>query len=94
MTQDRVCKYKECRFFRKNEQGSPVLVFPSLVPSAGEGLGLGKEGATSGTAEISTSERSRNSEPSNQEVGSLYRTQEGKKKHWGKNSAYLRARPS
>ena len=26
------------------------LVFPSLVPSAGEGLGLGREEATSGTA--------------------------------------------
>ena len=70
------------------------MVFPSLVQSAGEGLGLGKEGATSGTAEISTSERSRNSEPSNQEVGSLYRAQEGRKKHWEKNSDYLSARPT
>ena len=70
------------------------MAFPSLVPSAGEGLGLGREEGTSGTAEISTSERSRNSEPSNQEVGSLYRTQEGKKKHWGKNNAYLGARLS
>ena len=64
------------------------------MPSAGEGLGLGKEGATSGTAEISTSERSRNSEPSNQEVGSMHMTQEGRKTHWEKSSAYLRARPS
>ena len=28
----------------------PSLVFPSLVPSACEGLGLGREEATSGTA--------------------------------------------
>ena len=68
--------------------------FASLVPTAGEGLGLGREGATSGTAKISSSEGRRNSEPSNQEVGSLHRTQEGRKKHWGKNSAYQRARPS
>ena len=29
-----------------------------------------------------------------QEVGSLHRTQEGRKKHWEKNNAYLRARPT
>ena len=57
-------------------------------------MGLGREGATSGTAKISSSEGRRNSEPSNQEVGSLYRTQEGRQKHWEKNSAYLRARPT
>ena len=79
--------------FRKNELGRPVLVSPSLVQSAGEGLGFGREEATSGTAWIFAEERRRNSEPSNQEVGSLHRTQEGRKKHWEKNSAYLRARP-
>ena len=68
------------------------LVFPSLVPSAGEGLGLGREEATSGTAWIFARERRRNSEPRNQEVGRLHRTQAGRKKHWEKNSAYLRAR--
>ena len=57
-------------------------------------MGLGREGATGGTAKIPTSEGRRNSEPSNQEVGSLHRTQEGRKKHWEKNSAYLRARPT
>ena len=70
--------------FRKNELGTPVLVFISLVPSAGEGLGLGREGATGGTAKIPTSEGRRNSEPSNQEVGSFHRTQEGRKKQLGK----------
>ena len=55
-------------------------------------MGLGREGATSGTAKISTNEGRRNLEPSNQEVGSLHRTLEGRKKHWEKNSAYLRAR--
>ena len=70
------------------------MVFVSLVPSAGEGLGLGREGATSGTAKLSTSEGRRNSEPSNEEVGNLHRTQEGRKKHCEKNSAYLMDRPS
>ena len=37
---------------------------------------------------------SRNSECSNQEVGSLHRTQEGRKKHWEKKRASLRTRPS
>ena len=54
----------------------PFLVFPSLMPSAGEGLGLGREEATSGTAWIFAREGSRNSEPRNQEVDSLHRTQE------------------
>ena len=55
---------------------------------------MGKEEAISGTAWIFTREGSRNSEPRNQEVGSLHRTQEGRKKQWEKNSAYLRARPT
>ena len=80
--------------FIKNKLGRPVSVFPSLVPSSGEGLGLGREGATSGTASISTIEGQKNSEPSNQEVGSVHRTQEGREKYWEKNSAYRRARPS
>ena len=70
------------------------MVFASLVPTAGEGLGLGREGATSGTAKISTNEGRRNLEPSNQEVGSVHTTQEGRKELWEKNSAYLRDRPS
>ena len=45
-------------------------------------MGLGREEATSGTAWIFGREGRRNSEPRNQEVGSLHRTQEGKKKHW------------
>ena len=57
------------------------LVFPSLVPSACEGLGLGREEATSGTAWIFAREGRSNSQPNNQEVGSLHRTQEGRKKH-------------
>ena len=72
----------------------PSLVFPSFVPSACEGLGLGREEATSGTAWIFAREGRRNWEPRNQEVGSLHRMQEGRKKHWEKNSAYLRARPT
>ena len=52
------------------------LVFPSVVPSACEGLGLGREETTSGTAWIFAREGSRNSEPRNQEVDSLHRTQE------------------
>ena len=78
--------------FRKNELGRPFLVSPSLVPSACEGLGLGREEATSGTAWIFAREGRRNSEPRNQEVVSLHRMQEGKKKHWEKNSAYRRVR--
>ena len=56
------------------------LVFSSLVSSAGERQGLGREGATSGAARIFPRE-GRSSYPSNQEVGSLVRTQEGRKKH-------------
>ena len=52
------------------------------------------EGATSGTAYISAREGRRNSEPSNQEVGSLHRTQEGRKKHGENDSAYLKVRPT
>ena len=70
----------------------PSLVFLSFVPSAYEGLGLGREEATSGTAWIFAREGRRNSEPRNQEVSSLHRTQEGRKKQWEKNSTYLRAR--
>ena len=72
----------------------PSLIFPSVGPSACEGLGQGREEATSGTAWIFAREGRRNSEPMNQKVGSLHRTREGRKKHWGKNSAYLRARPT
>ena len=57
-------------------------------------MGLGREGATGGTAKISTNEGRRNLEPSNQEVGSVHTTQEGRKELWEKNSAYLRDRPS
>ena len=64
------------------------MVFPSLAPSACEGLGLDREEATSGTAWIFAREGRRNSEPNNQEVGSFHRTQEGRKKHWEKNSTY------
>ena len=70
------------------------MVFPSLVPSAGEALRLARDGATSGTVYISTSEGNRNSEPSNEEVGILHRTHEGRNKHWEKNSAYLSSRTS
>ena len=79
-------------FLERKIWADPSLLFPSLVPSAGERLGMGREGASSGNGWISTSEWRRNSEPSNQEVGSLYRTQEGRQKHWEKKSAYLRAR--
>ena len=68
-------------FLETMDWSDPSLVFPSLVPSSGEGLDLGKEWAISGTAEISASKGRRNSEPSNQEVGNLHRTQEGSKKH-------------
>ena len=68
------------------------MVFLSFLPSAGEGLGLGREEATSGTAWIFAREGRRDSQPSNQEMSILLRTQEGRKKHWKKNSAYLRAR--
>ena len=69
-------------FLERMNWADPSLVSPSLVPSACEGLGLGREEATSGTAWIFGREGRRNSEPRNQEVGSLHRTQEGKKKHW------------
>ena len=36
--------------FRKNELGRLILVLPSLLPSAGAGLGLDGEEGTSGTA--------------------------------------------
>ena len=38
-------------------------------------------------------EGKRNSQPTNQEEGSLLRTQEGRKRHWEKNGANQRARP-
>ena len=79
-------------FLERMNWADPSLVFPSLVPFACEELGLGREEATSGTACIFAREGRRNSEPRNQEVGSLARTQEGRKKHWEKNSAYLRIR--
>ena len=79
-------------FLERMNWADHSLVFPSLVPSACEGLGLGREEATSGTEWIFAREGRRNSEPRNQEVGSLLRTQEGRKKHWEKNSAYLRVR--
>ena len=81
-------------FLERMIWADPSLVFPSLLPSACEGLGLGREEATSGTAWIFAREGRRNSEPNNQEVSSFHRTQEGRKKHWGKNSVYLRARPT
>ena len=81
-------------FLERMNWADSSLVFPSLVPSACEGLGLGREEATSGTAWIFAREGRRNSEPRNQEVGSLHRTQEGRKKQWEKNNAYLRARPT
>ena len=56
--------------------------------------GPGREEATSETAGIFAREGRRNSESSNEEVSILLRTQEGMKKHWEKNSAYLRARPT
>ena len=57
-------------------------------------MGLGREDGTSGTAWIFAREGRRNSEPNNQEVGSFHRTQEGRKKHWEKKRASLRARSS
>ena len=72
----------------------PSLVFPPLLPSACEGLGLGRQEATSGAAWIFARGGRRNSEPNNQELGRLPRTQDGRKKHWEKNSTYLRARPT
>ena len=81
-------------FLERMNWADSSLVFPSLVPSACEGLGLGREEATSGTAWIFAREGRRNSEARNQEVGSFHRTQEGRKKHWEKNSAYLRATPT
>ena len=63
-------------FLERMNWADPFLVFPSLMPSAGEGLGLGREETTSGTAWIFAREGSRNSEPRNQEVDSLHRTQE------------------
>ena len=81
-------------FLERMNWADPSLVSSSLVPSACEGLGLGREEATSGTAWIFAREGRRNSEPRNQEVGSLHRTQEGRKKQWEKNNAYLRARPT
>ena len=79
-------------FLERMNWADPSLVFPSVVPSACEGLGLGREETTSGTAWIFAREERRNSEPRNQEVGSLHKKQERRKKHWEKNSAYLRAR--
>ena len=79
-------------FLERMIWADPSLVFPSVGPSACEGLGQGREEATSGTAWIFAREGRRNSEPRNQKVGSLHRTREGRKKHWEKNSAYLRAR--
>ena len=79
-------------FLERMNWADPSLVSPSLVPSACEGLGLGREEATSGTAWIFAREGRRNSEPSNEEVSILLRIQEGRKKHWEKNSAYLRVR--
>ena len=81
-------------FLERMNWADHSLVFPSLVPSACEGLGLGREEATGGTERIFAREGRRNSEPRNQEVDSLLRTQEGRKKHWEKNSAYLRTRPT
>ena len=81
-------------FLERMNWADPSLVFPSVVPSACEGLGLGREETTSGTAWIFAREERRNSEPRNQEVGSLHRKQKGRKKHWEKNRAYLRARPT
>ena len=81
-------------FLERMNWANYSLVFPSLVPSACEGLGLGREEAASGTAWIFAREGRRNLEPRNQEVGRLHRTQEGRKKHWEKNSTYLRARPT
>ena len=75
-------------FLERMNWTDPSLDFPSLVPSACEGLGLGREEAASGTAWIFAREGRRNSEPRNQEVGRLHRTQEGRKKHWEKNSTY------
>ena len=81
-------------FLERMNWADPTLVFSSLVPSAGEGLGLGREEATGGTVWIFAREGRRNSQPSNQEMSILLRTQEGRKKHWEKKSAYLRARPT
>ena len=76
-------------FLERMNWADSFLVFPSLVPSACEGLGLGREEATSGTAWIFAREGRRNSEPRIQEVGSFHRTQEGRKKHWEMSSACL-----
>ena len=81
-------------FLERMNWADHSLVITFLVPSACDGLGVGREEAASGTAWIFAREGRRNSEPRNQEVGSLHRTQEGRKKHWEKNSAYLRARPT
>ena len=85
---------KRNAFLERMIWADPSLVFPSLLPSAGEGYGLGREEATSETAWIFAREGRRNSQPNNQNVGSLHRTQEGRKKHWEKNSAYLSSRIS
>ena len=61
-------------FLERMNWADPSLVFPSFVPSACEGLGLGREEATSGTAWIFAREWRKNSQPINQEVGSLHRT--------------------
>ena len=54
------------------------LVFPSLLPFACEGLGLGREEATSWTAWIFAREGRRNSEPRNQKVGRKGPRREGR----------------
>ena len=38
-----------CTFLERMNWADPSLVFPSLVPSSGKGLGLGREQAISGT---------------------------------------------
>ena len=81
-------------FLERMNWADHSLVFPSLVPSACEGLGLGRQEATSGAAWIFAREGRKNSEPNNQELGRLPRTQDGGKKHWEKTSTYLRARPT
>ena len=81
-------------FLERMNWADHSLVITFLVPSACDGLGVGREEAASGTAWIFAREGRRNSEPRIQEVGSFHRTQEGRKKHWEKNSAYLRARPT
>ena len=76
-------------FLERMNWADSFLVFPSLVPSACEGLGLGREEAISEMAQIFAREGRRNSQPSNPEVGRSHRTQEGRKKHWEMNSACL-----